>query len=64
MNNNQIIYRVGLLYDWKHCEYFKKYKKALNRYNELSPMFDNVHLIEMIVTERIIDSNLDPLVSF
>jgi hypothetical protein len=61
MKDTYIRYRVGLLGDWEHCEYFEKYKDALARYNELAPMFDNVHLVEMIITERIIDEYLDPL---
>lgn len=56
-----IRYRVGLLGDWEGCQYYVKYEDALRRYLELCNMFDNVHLSEMTISERIIDGNIDPM---
>lgn len=56
-----IRYRVGLLGDWESCQYYVKYEDALKRYLELCYMFDNVHLSEMTISERIIDGDIDPM---
>ena len=48
-------WRVGLLDDAESSEYFSIYSKALKRYHELTPMFDNVHLVLLEIKETILE---------